>query len=151
MTSTRPSVDLRRTHASGDPLDRNGLELLDRAECLRLVSRRNFGRVGLTFGALPTILPVTYRLIDGQVVFRTGPGQKLAVATEHAVIAFEVDEMDLLTHSGWSVVVLGVAEEVTDPNEVRRLDRVGLPRWLPSGQDRVVRLAPDLISGRRLN
>jgi nitroimidazol reductase NimA-like FMN-containing flavoprotein (pyridoxamine 5'-phosphate oxidase superfamily) len=146
------TLDIRQASGSHEPLniDRNGLELLDRAECLRLLAQRNFGRVGLTLGALPTILPVTYRLIEGRVVFRTGVGQKLAAATEHAVIAFEVDEMDALSHSGWSVVVTGVAEEVVDTAEIRRLDRFGIPRWTPSGQDRVVALSPDLISGRRL-
>ena len=151
MTTTGPFLDIRQTTASHSPRDRNGLVLLERGECLRLLSRGTLGRVALTMGALPTILPVTYRLIDGDVVFRTGVGEKLAAATRHAVVAFEVDAFDAMSHAGWSVMVTGVTEQVTSVPELVRLEGLGVPRWLPARDDRIVRLIPDLISGRRLD
>ena len=47
---------------AGIVIDRNGLEVLDRDECLRLLGTATLGRVGITFGALPVVLPVNFRL-----------------------------------------------------------------------------------------
>ena len=131
-------------------VDRNGLEVLDPAECARLLASATFGRIGITVSALPTILPINYRLVDGRIVFRTAPGTKLDAATRGAVVAFEVDSIDPLDHSGWSVVVTGVASEVTDPRDLADLERAQIPRWAPSPQDRIVELPLHMVSGRRL-
>ena len=44
--------------------DRNGLEILDRSECLRLLAGSSVGRVAVSVGALPVILPVNFRLAE---------------------------------------------------------------------------------------
>ena len=99
-------------------VDRNGLEVLDREECLRLLATATLGRLGLTSGALPTVLPVNFRLDSERVLVRTGRGSKLDAATQNTVVAFEVDDFDPLFQSGWSVVIVGMAREVTDPAEL---------------------------------
>lgn len=130
-------------------LDRNGLQVLDRAECLRLLRSAPVGRIGITSGALPTILPVNF-LIDGdQLLIRTGRGSKLDAATRNAVVAFEVDSVDAATRSGWSVVVTGVAREVP-ADEVAALDLSRLERWAPGEDGRVVSVSLDVVSGRRV-
>jgi nitroimidazol reductase NimA-like FMN-containing flavoprotein (pyridoxamine 5'-phosphate oxidase superfamily) len=131
-------------------VDRNGLEVLDRAECLRLLSGARLGRIGISAGALPHVLPVNFRLVGDQVVFRTGVGTKLDAATVNAVVAFEVDDMDALAHEGWSVVVTGMTREVVDPTELETLEVGRIPRWAPSGDGRVIAISCDLVSGRRL-
>lgn len=131
-------------------IDRNGLEVLDREECLRLLAKGGLGRVGLTSGALPTVLPVNYRVVDGRIVFRTGAGSKLDAATSDTVVAFEVDEVDHVWRTGWSVVVTGVAREVTDAGELELLAAANVPRWAPAGPDRFVEISVELVSGRRL-
>ena len=132
------------------PLDRNGLEVLDRATCFDLLRYATLGRISISSGALPTILPINYRLVDDQIVFRTARGTKLDAATENAVVAFEVDDVDPVAHAGWSVVVTGVAREVTDPEELARLEKVPLARWAPIGDSRLVAVSSDIVSGRRL-
>src|SRR5215471_15598553 len=99
-------------------IDRNGLEVLGRDESLRLLSSAVLGRIAVSSGALPTILPVNFRFDGRRILFRTGVGSKLSAATDHAVVAFEVDEIDAATQTGWSVMVTGVAREVTDPAEL---------------------------------
>ena len=131
-------------------IDRNGLEVLDAQECARLLARTTFGRIGITVGALPTILPVNYRFVDDRVVFRTTAGTKLDAGTRGAVVAFEIDSIDPVEHSGWSVVVTGMVSEVTDPDELAQLDAAPIPRWAPSQDDHVVALSTDMVSGRRL-
>ena len=131
-------------------LDRNGLEVLNREACLRMLSCATLGRIGVTSGALPTILPVNYRLVGDTIVIRTAAGTKLDAATRNTVVAFEVDDMDPFEHTGWSVVVTGVAREVTDIGERALLDHPNVPRWAPEGEDRLVAISIDIVSGRRI-
>ena len=93
-----------------------GLELLDDDEARELLRIGEVGRVGVTIGALPAIFPVNYRVIDGAIVFRTSPGSKMSAAAVGAVVAFEVDDYQLADRSGWSVLAVGTAEVVHDPD-----------------------------------
>src|SRR5688500_9281447 len=128
-------------------VDRNGLEVLDTAECLRLLEGSTIGRIGITSRALPVILPINYRVDRDRVLFRTSAGTKLDAATRNAVVAFEVDHIDPVYHSGWSVVVTGVATDVEGgPDEAWW----ATPRWTHGAEDRLVAISIDEISGRRL-
>jgi nitroimidazol reductase NimA-like FMN-containing flavoprotein (pyridoxamine 5'-phosphate oxidase superfamily) len=130
-------------------IDRNGLEVLGRDECLRLLGTATIGRIGLCSGALPAVLPVTFRMVGDRVLFRTGRGSKLDAATLNTVVAFEVDDVDLVDHSGWSVVVVGVAYDATD-DEIDPSERVRLPRWVAGPDGRVVAVSTEIVSGRRV-
>jgi nitroimidazol reductase NimA-like FMN-containing flavoprotein (pyridoxamine 5'-phosphate oxidase superfamily) len=130
-------------------VDRNGLEILDRDECLRLLGRATLGRVAVTSAAMPTVLPVNFRLTGGRIVFRTGAGTKLAAATRNAVVAFEVDDIDPVRQTGWSVVVTGVARPVVDNDVLAELDGLFIPRWA-GPENQVVEVSLELISGRRI-
>ena len=44
--------------------------------------------------ALPAALPVNFALLDGEIVFRTATGSKLAAALAKAVVAFQADDID---------------------------------------------------------
>ena len=122
-----------------------------REDCLRRLSRGGVGRVAVTIGALPAIFPINYALLDDDVVFRTTPGTKLSSASRHAVVAFEVDEVDQLYHEGWSVMVVGRSEEITDPEDLARAGRLPLARWARTGgPESFVRIRSELISGRQL-
>jgi len=119
-------------------------------ECRALLATAQIGRVVLSIDALPAALPVNYRLIDDAIVFRTAPGTKLTAALRHTVVGFEVDEIDRATRSGWSVLVVGTSDVVSDPPEIARLDRAGLRSWAPISAPRYVRISIQRISGRRL-
>jgi uncharacterized protein len=131
-------------------VDRNGLEVLDREECLRLLDRATLGRVGVTAAALPSVLPVNFRLAGDRIVFRTGAGTKLAAATRNAVVAFEVDDIDPVQHTGWSVIVTGVARPVVDPEDLARLNGLGIARWAAGDDGHVVEVSLEIVSGRRI-
>lgn len=131
-------------------VDRNGLEVLTRDECLDLIATATLGRVGLTSGALPVVLPVNFRLLGDRIFIRTGHGTKLDAAVSDAVVAFEVDDFDPMDHTGWSVMITGRASEV-DPEAEPVLDREILPRWAPQGNGRVISISTELVSGRRIH
>src|SRR4051794_2313299 len=131
-------------------VDRNGLEVLARDECLRLLAGATLGRVAVTFGALPTVLPVNFWLDGERILIRTGLGSKLDAAAREAVVAFEVDDFDPLYHSGWSVSVTGFATEVKAPDDVAGTRHAPVARWAPKGEHAVIAISTDLISGRRI-
>jgi nitroimidazol reductase NimA-like FMN-containing flavoprotein (pyridoxamine 5'-phosphate oxidase superfamily) len=128
-------------------IDRNGLEVLSTNECLRLLESATVGRIGITSGALPVILPINFRLDGRRILFRTSLGTKLDAATRNAVVAFEVDQVDPVYHSGWSVLVTGVARNVEAEDD----DLWKTPRWAPGSDGRVVEISIDQITGRRLS
>jgi nitroimidazol reductase NimA-like FMN-containing flavoprotein (pyridoxamine 5'-phosphate oxidase superfamily) len=129
-------------------IDRDGLEVLDRAECLRLLGGGAVGRIVGTSRALPVVFPVDYALDGDSIVVQTGRGTTLDVATTGAVVAFEVDNLHERGHSGWTVTVTGVAEEVRDDGEVERVRRL-LHRSPDPLEQRFVRISSELVSGRR--
>lgn len=137
-----------RDQARSVEIDRNGFEVLDRDECLRLLGTVPIGRVGITTRALPAILPVTFRRDGDRILFRTGEGTKLATATRNTVVSFEVDDFDAAAHTGWSVLVIGVARRI-EGDEARAL-ATDLPRWADSEDGHVVAITAELVSGRRL-
>ncbi len=126
------------------------LELLDEAECRRLLAQGGIGRVGMTSGVLPVILPVNFALIDGDIVFRTGEGSKLHATRGGAVIAFEVDAYDVPAERGWSVLAVGRAREVSDDDDLEQLRLLHLAPWANGERTHFVRLRPELITGRRI-
>ncbi len=68
------------------------------------------GRVVYTRQALPAVLPLNFSLdTDSSVVLRTSVSSDLVRAIDGVVVAFEADEFDAASRSGWSVVVTGRA------------------------------------------
>jgi len=124
---------------------------IDRDGCLRLLGRHGLGRVIFTESALPTALPVTFAVDLGEIVFRVRDRSALAHATRHAVVAFEVDEIDAVALSGWSVVAVGETYEVTDPVRLHRLSAVHMPPWAPAGPALTVAVRLQRLTGSRLS
>jgi nitroimidazol reductase NimA-like FMN-containing flavoprotein (pyridoxamine 5'-phosphate oxidase superfamily) len=106
--------------------------------------------VAVTVAALPAIFPVNYAVLDGDIVFLTGDGTKLRAALTRAVVAFEVDHIDPAHASGWSVMAIGVAEETTDPDDVRAIAELGLRPLAGGDRSHAVRIRPEFVSGRRI-
>lgn len=133
----------------------DGFRELGRQECLRLMAEAPVGRVVFTRGALPAVLPVNFALDDdGAILLRTSAASELARAVDGTVVAFEADDVDAARHSGWSVVVTGSAAVVTDPAEHRRLADTGPDTgpvaWVPAPQEVLIRIEPELVTGREL-
>src|SRR5205823_140815 len=102
------------------------LEPLDRRECFALLATVPVGRIAVTDQALPSIVPVNFRVHGSDVVIRSVPGSKLAAATRGAVVAFEADSYDPTGEIGWSVLVVGLARHVTDPGDLDELAGLAL-------------------------
>ena len=126
------------------------LQPISEEECALLLAAGKVGRVGVSQGALPAVLPVNYAVLDGDIVIRTGAGTKLDAALRGAVVAFEIDSIDPIYHEGWSVMVQGRAHEVVDPEELKRARTLPLEPWAAGVRDRFVRISSERVSGRRI-
>ena len=131
-------------------VDRTGLQVLSRAECLALLGRSLVGRVVVTDRALPAAFPVNFALLGEDVVFRTAAGSKLEAASARTVVAFEVDDIDPLRQTGWSVLIQGRSSLVDDPLDLARARALPLYPWAPGQRIEFVRIRSELVSGRRL-
>jgi nitroimidazol reductase NimA-like FMN-containing flavoprotein (pyridoxamine 5'-phosphate oxidase superfamily) len=130
--------------------DGTTLDQLSREECLRLVEQVPLGRIVYTRQALPAVELVNFALADGDIIIRTDASGKLAAATRGAVVAFEVDSVDIAAHAAWSVTIVGYSRAVVDGDEIRRLEQVGLVPWAPGERDHFIRISPTIVNGRRL-
>jgi nitroimidazol reductase NimA-like FMN-containing flavoprotein (pyridoxamine 5'-phosphate oxidase superfamily) len=129
---------------------RTGLEVLSETECLLLLGRSVVGRLATVRDGRPDVFPVNFRRDGRTIVFRTDAGTKLDQLGAAGVVAFEVDEIDPQSHTGWSVVVVGPAHDITDDEEPESLRRLRLEPWPPGPKTRYVRLEPERIDGRRI-
>jgi nitroimidazol reductase NimA-like FMN-containing flavoprotein (pyridoxamine 5'-phosphate oxidase superfamily) len=126
------------------------LERLNRQECFRLLASVPIGRVGLSISALPVVLPVRFALLDDDVVFRTATGTRLYEAATEAVLAFEADQHDPEGVGGWSVLVQGRSEELTDATTLARARALGVLPWTrDDAADRFIRITSTVVTGRR--
>ena len=122
-------------------------------ECTELVARTPLGRLGVIVDGRPEIFPVNH-VFDretGCVVFPTNVGTKLHAALDWPWVAFEVDGVDAGGDGGWSVMVVGRAEEVDDPAVVARAARLRKAIWGAGPSVRWVRVFPAKMTGRRIS
>nr|CEL20205.1 hypothetical protein [Kibdelosporangium sp. MJ126-NF4] len=132
-------------------MDSAGLEPLSAPECFRLLEKVPLGRVVYTDRALPAVLPVTFALHGKAVIIRTSAHSRLALAATGKVVAFEADEYsESRDRTGWSVVAIGHAVKVTDPAELDVARHLGLKAWAGDAEDWYIRIAVEIVSGRRL-
>ena len=125
------------------------LRRLSRGECLRLLGTMPIGRIVYTRQALPAVEVVNFALVDGEIAFRTSAEGKLAAAIRGAVVAFEADNVDLGSHVGWSVTVVGQARVVTGP-QADRIMRTALTPWAPGPHAHFICITPTMVNGRWL-
>ncbi|MFI8091011.1 pyridoxamine 5'-phosphate oxidase family protein [Streptomyces sp. NPDC086080] len=119
-------------------------------ECRTLLSTHGVGRVAVGTPEGPAVIPVNYEVVDDAIAFRTAPGSVPAAAAG-TEIAFEVDQLDEAMSRGWSVLAVGPARAVTEPDEARRLsERAHTTPWAGGTREMWVSLRPARLTGRRI-
>ncbi|MFF7795658.1 pyridoxamine 5'-phosphate oxidase family protein [Streptomyces sp. NPDC007991] len=120
-------------------------------ECRRLLSTHGVGRIAVsTPDGRPAVVPVNYEVVEDAIVFRTAPDSvpAAAVGTE---VAFEVDHVDEAMSKGWSVLAVGPANVVTEPDAVRGLaQRAHTEPWAGGAREMWVSIRPTRLTGRRI-
>jgi hypothetical protein len=124
---------------------------MDPVEALALLVKAPFGRVVFSHQALPAIRPANHLVeASGDLIIRTHTGMALLDrAALSEVVAYEADDLDPVTRTGWSVVVTGAASPVSDPAELARY-QAALTSWVEADMEHVVRIRADLVTGYRV-
>jgi uncharacterized protein len=134
--------------------ERSEMLELDRPECLQLLAATSVGRiaVSVTGWEHPVIRPVNYVFDEPSqsILIRSALGSKLQAVLQSAKAAFEIDGIDSEGRVGWSVVILGVCEEITDTAQLRRIAALGLEPWAPGHKGHWIRIRANAVSGREI-
>ncbi|MGO9356031.1 MAG: pyridoxamine 5'-phosphate oxidase family protein [Mycobacterium sp.] len=127
----------------------NSSQILSHAEAMRLLASVDYGRVIFTLNALPAVRPVNHLVDEGRIIIRTrlttAISTVVASADAGVVVAYEADDFDSQSQSGWSVVATGWAHRVKDPDQVSRYERLLHP-WV-NHADTVLALEPHIVTG----
>jgi uncharacterized protein len=127
------------------------LEILGDADCVNLLRSHDLGRLALVDReARPLIFPVNYFFDEGVIVFRTAPGSKLDLVPG-AYVSFEIDGFDPDEGLGWSVLVKGIAHDITNPRgaPTGRMRFWPVRPMAPGAREHWVGIWADEITGRR--
>ncbi len=151
---TTPSAliggEIERPPGIGRPGPRPVLEELEERQCREHLHPGGVGRLVFVLDGDPAALPVNFRLVGNEVVFRTKPDSTLG-ATIGQRVGFEVDHIDEATSEGWSVLLHGTARSIDDPAELARVSAAGVEPWAGSeGRTLFVAIPIEEITGRRI-
>lgn len=123
--------------------------VLSDEECWSLLRNHHLGRLAIVIEGRPRIFPVNYAAGEDTLVFRTQPGAKLQHGPGSAA-CFEIDDHDQHTAVAWSVMVVGVLEDVTDADDERSrgLRRLSVEPAAPGSRLHWLALVAEEVSGR---
>jgi hypothetical protein len=121
---------------------------LTRTQCLRLLAEGRVGRVVATARALPIVRPVNYIFdTDGaDIVIATDDGE-LSDAAADNVVAFEIDDVEGVEGTDWSVVVIGLAQRLTDLPALSRARALGLAAFSHADPLMFLRIPASVVMG----
>lgn len=127
---------------------------IDRAEAMRLLAGVDHGRVVFDHQALPTIRLVNHLVDDDQIIVRTRLTATVSTVVRLSndagvVVAYEADELDPERRTGWSVVVTGWANTITDPEQIARYEQLLHP-WVNMTMDAMIAIRPEIVTGIRI-
>ncbi len=119
-------------------------------ECWERLGTHGIGRIALPLHPGPGVFPVNYLVDGGTVVYRTDRAGAAAPEVDSEV-SFQADHIDEHRHDGWSVLIVGNAEHVTDSAAVQHLaEQPGARPWAGGVRELWIRVVPAQVSGRRI-
>lgn len=153
MADPPPDADLDMVGTGAfPPVDPDEIEVLGEEECLRLLGQTDLGRVAFAAGGRVHIFPVNYAATADAIVFRTAAGLKLE-AMPLGRVAFEIDGVDRAHSRAWSVIVHGVAHDITDAldDASGALRRLVVTPQAPGERLHWIQIRTDDVTGRRFD
>jgi hypothetical protein len=132
-------------------IDQRGSEILAVPECLRLLAVASkedaIGRLAVTDGDSPLVMPLNFTFHDRGVLIRIGEG-RLSELVPGSLVAFEVDRLEPGSGVAWSVLVRGLASALAPGEIPAEADAVPRP-WVPEPGEQLIFIRPDVVTGRR--
>lgn len=129
-------------------MDLPHLERLSATDCRRLLPTAPVGRLAVPAPNFPSLDPVSFAVVEGELVVAVPAGSAGDALPPGAVVAFEADLLDRTLRQGWSVVVKGPVEDL-DP-DVAEVVRPMLSPWPVSPADRLLLIRSERITGQQI-
>ena len=122
---------------------------LSARDCWAQLESHHFGRLAIVVHGQPRIFPVNYVAAEHTIVVRTAPGAKLTYGPGRHV-CFEIDGYEETGGAGWSVMAVGMLEDITDSEDprARRLRELPVRPQAPGERLHWLALQPDEVTGR---
>lgn len=139
-----------RPHGWADAATNPHLIKIEGTECEELLARGGVGRLVFRSGEKPVALPVNFKMLSGDVVFRSSEGSEVTAIAPDAPVSFEVDRIDDAMSEGWSVLATGTVQVIRATEEIDEVRALGIEPW--AGGDRRIyfRLSVTDLTGRRI-
>jgi nitroimidazol reductase NimA-like FMN-containing flavoprotein (pyridoxamine 5'-phosphate oxidase superfamily) len=122
-------------------------EEMSRVECVELLERASVGRLTVSHGALPMVLPTSFRLSDSDIIFDAAPAREIGLSFAETVVGFQADDFDDERPEGRSVMVVGMCHRLEGDDEP---SSGGPDRELTAGYELPKRIEIGLVRGFRL-
>ncbi|KJK59913.1 pyridoxamine 5'-phosphate oxidase family protein [Saccharothrix sp. ST-888] len=133
------------------PAPRPVLVHLTEPECWEKLGTHGIGRIALPVRPGPTVFPVNYTIDARTIVYRTNP-QGGADPEADTEMSFQADHIDDHLSRGWSVLIVGTAQHIDDPETIQHLAQLpGTEPWPGGGRHLWIRIQPEQITGRRID
>ncbi|MGF1599388.1 MAG: pyridoxamine 5'-phosphate oxidase family protein [Acidimicrobiales bacterium] len=127
---------------------RSGVKALTEQECRTHLARHVVARLAFIDHDRPVVVPVNYSIQGHDIFLRSLSGAKVAAAERGEIVCLEIDALDEMSHSGWSVVVHGPLTVITDPEMLRVAWHNDPNPWVDAHHWRWLHLRTQTISGR---
>jgi len=137
---------LGHERAATDPV----LIELDRKQCEALIRGGGIGRAIFRTSEHPIALPVNFKMLDGDVVFRSTERGSISGISPEEPVSFEVDRIDDAMSDGWSVLAFGTIHGVQDPIQLGRVEALGIEPWAGGERSAYFALEVTALSGRSI-
>jgi hypothetical protein len=117
-------------------------------ECWQLLASGAVGRIAWVTLGRPIVIPVNFTVEGTTIYIHTSPYSAMVREIDDSQVAFQVDNIDAGSRSGWTVVAQGRAE-LRYPDAMNpRTPAVDV--WPAGTKGATVAIDVDGISGRRL-
>lgn len=116
-------------------------------ECGHLLRGHSVGRVSWVSSRGLQVLPVSYVSSGGMIYFRTNPDSVMGELAGPIAVAFEVDDIDVTTATGWSVLVQGEARDHDESSSDLRIPDA----WAPGERTLTVVISVSTCTGRAVS
>ena len=107
------------------------MDELSLERCRQLLEDGWVGHLGVISEGEPYVAPISYVVVDGRVCFKTGPGRRADAIRSSPRVCLETSHFDQSTGYWESVVVWGIAEEITEDVEAQTVISALVSKYRP--------------------
>ena len=140
-----------RAHGRSNAAPDSHLVTINEEECEGYLAGGGVGRVIFRSAGRPVALPVNFKTLAGDIVFRSADDGEVAGISAQEPVSFEVDRIDDAMREGWSVLATGTVDLVSTVARIREVEALGIEPWAGGDRHTYFRLSVNKLTGKRID